>query len=167
MRDASYVMAYLRKPDEIEVMCQVPADLDRNAMAYNLLMSGDAFSARWKGDQPIAFFGTNVINAACLSVWALGTDEMWRAVPAINLFLTGEHLPAMVAAGYHSMEARSHAGHHSAHRWLEAMGAKRHGPEFEYGTSREKFLLFRWSADDLGAIKAAADRRSARNGAPS
>lgn len=152
MRDASWVMAWLRKPDETEVMCQVPADTDRNAMAYNLLMSGDTFSIRWKGDQPIAFFGTNVINAACLSIWALGTDEMWRGVSTINRFLVEEHLPERIGQGYRTMEARSHADHDSAHRWLQAMGAKQHGPAFEFGRNGEKFLLFRWTSGDLAAV---------------
>jgi hypothetical protein len=152
LRDATYVMAWLRPADELEVMCQVPEGTRRDAIAYSFLMSGDTFSARL-GDQPIAIFGTSMINAACLSVWALGTKRVWRAVPAINDFMTGVHLPERIRQGYHSMEARSHVDHEQAHSWLKAMGGTVHGLPFEYGRGREKFLLFRWSSDDLERIR--------------
>lgn len=153
LRDATYVMAWLRPADVEEVMCQVPADLSRSDMAYNLLFSGDTFAAR-VGDQPVGFFGTNVINAACLSVWALGTKNMWRAVSEMNRFLVDEHLPARVAQGYRTMEARSITSHTDAHHWIKQLGGVQHGPAFEFGRDRETFLLFRWSADDLAGIKA-------------
>lgn len=133
-------------------MCQVPANMRRDHMAYNLLMSGDTFAAR-QGDQPIGFFGTSVINAACLSVWALGTRHMWRAVGAMNRFLVDEHLPARIEQGFHTMEARSICTHLDAHRWIRQLGGKQHGEAFEFGRDRELFLLFRWSADDLLSVK--------------
>lgn len=155
LKDASFVMAWLRPDDEAEVLCQMPRGVLRHEIAYSLLMGGDCFSARWKG-QPIAIFGTSPINAACLSVWALGTEEVWRAVPSINRFMTSEHLPDRVDQGFIAMEARSHADHQSAHRWLEAMGGTRHGEPYEFGKDRELFLTFRWNSRDLQRIKARA-----------
>ena len=157
-RDATYVMAWLRPADVEEVECQVPVGMSRSEMAYNLLFSGQTFAARI-GDQPVGFFGTNVINAACLSVWALGTKNMWRAVSEMNRFLIDTHLPARIAEGYRTMEARSIITHTDAHHWIRQLGGVQHGPEFEFGRHREKFLLFRWNADDLSAI--AAKRRRA------
>ena len=150
LRDATYVMSWLRPADEEEVMCQVPANMRIDHMAYNLLFSGDTFAARI-GDQPVGFFGTSIINAACLSVWALGTRDMWRAVGAMNRFLIDEHLPARITQGYHCMEARSIVTHTDAHRWIKQLGGKQHGEPFAFGRNREKFLLFRWDADDLAA----------------
>lgn len=152
LRDASYIMANLRPADLDEVLCQVPEGTKRHEIAYSLLHSGDAFTAFVRG-QPVAFFGTSPINAACLSVWALGTPAVWRAVPAINRFMCDEHLPACIELGYHTMEARSHTAHVSAHRWLEAMGGVQHGGPFEFGRGRETFLLFRWTADRLSDIR--------------
>jgi hypothetical protein len=153
LRDATYVMAWLRPADEEEVLCQVPEGMTRLEMAYNLLFSGDVFAARI-GDQPVGIFGTGPINIACLSVWALGTRNMWRAVSEMNRFLIDEHLPARIAQGYHSMEARSIVSHTDAHHWIEQLGGKQHGEPFAFGSDREMFLLFRWSADDLAGIKA-------------
>lgn len=161
LKDASYVISWLRPEDEAEVLCQMPTGVLRHEIAYGLLMAGDCFSARLDG-QPIALFGTSPINAACLSVWALGTVEVWRAVPVINRFMTGEHLPERIEQGYHSMEARSLVGHNSAHRWLEAMGGRQHGGPYEFGKNRELFVTFRWTDRDLQRIKAEAGKHSYR-----
>jgi len=158
LRDATYVMSWLRPADEEEVMCQVPAGMRRDHMAYNLLMSGDNFAAR-QGDQPVGFFGTAPLNAACLSVWALGTRHMWRAVSAMNRFLIDEHLPARIEQGYRTMEARSIIGHTDAHHWIRQLGGVQHGPAFEFGRDREHFLLFRWHMDDL-SLAAKRSKRS-------
>lgn len=152
LRDASYVMANLRQADLDEVMCQVPDGMKRHELAYNLLMSGDAFTASVK-ERPVAFFGTCPINVACLSVWAIGTVDVWRAVPAINRFLTDVHLPDRIDQGYLTMEARSMETHVSAHRWLTAVGGVQHGDAYEFGKGREKFLTFRWTADRITAIR--------------
>lgn len=161
LKDASFVMAWLRPEDELEVLCQMPAGVLRHEIAYSLLMAGDCFSARWK-DQPIAIFGTSPINAACLSVWALGTKDVWRAVPAINRFMTTEHLPDRMRQGYIALEARSHISHASAHRWLEAMGGRRHGEPYEFGKHRELFVTFRWTDRDIERIRASAGKHSYR-----
>ena len=140
-------------------MCQMPRGILRHEIAYSLLMAGDCFSAHWKG-QPIAIFGTSPINAACLSVWALGTKDVWRAVPAINRFLTAEHLPDRIDQGYITMEARSLVTHRSAHRWLEALGGWQHGEPYEFGKNRELFLTFRWTDRDLQRIKSQTGKHS-------
>lgn len=153
LRDMSYVLYNLNPADEEETACQVDKHLRRDQLAYALLMSGDNWAVRHK-DQPIAVFGTAPINRATLSVWALGTKQMPRALPQIGRYLTDIHCPDMARHGYRYMEARSHANHALAHRWLRWWGAKQHGGPFEFGVNREEFLLFRWSADDLPAVRA-------------
>lgn len=152
LRDASYVMANMRPADVEEVMCQIPPNTKRHELAYNLLMGCEAYTAHVK-DVPVAFFGTSPINVACLSVWALGTPEIWRAVPAINRFMVDEHLPDRMRQGYLTMEARSLDSHLDAHRWLTAMGGVQHGDAYEFGSGREKFLTFRWTADRISGIR--------------
>lgn len=152
LRDATYVMSNLNPDDRAEVECQVAHGTKLHEMAYSLLMWGDNFAVR-EGNQPIAFFGTAPLSAGCLTVWALGTKRIARAVPAINRFMLHEHLPERVEQGYRSMEARSIETHHAAHRWLEKLGGVRHGGPFEFGRDREKFVLYRWTADQLPALR--------------
>lgn len=166
LRDASYVMANLRPADWEELACQIAPATKRHEIAYALLMSGDCFVAFWKG-QPCAVFGSSIINAACLSIWAVGTPDISRVARSIGKFMTRVHVPDRLAQGFGSGEARSMATHHDAHRWLVSLGAHQHGGPFEFGTGREKFLLFRWTKADFEGItraSSAVQRNSAAVG---
>lgn len=148
-RDACFVVAHMRPRDEEEIMCQVADGTKRHELAYGLLMSGLAFTAH-ENDVPVAFFGFNAVNVACLNAWAVGTKRMHRAIPEVTRFLIRDVLPGQVEAGIRSMEARTHVNHKAAHRWLEGTGAVVSGPPFVYGKNGEKFLMYRWHAEDLG-----------------
>lgn len=145
IRDASFVMANMRPLDKLEVMCQVPETAKIHELAHWLVMGSDAFVA-YVDDRPSMVFGTSPINAVCLSVWAVGTKRTRRCVPAVTRFMIGQHIPARIAEGFRSMEARSLVEHHEAHRWMTATGAVVHGPDFAYGRDDEMFRLFRWTA---------------------
>jgi hypothetical protein len=153
LRDMSYVLYNLNPADEAETACQIDPELRRDHLAYMLLMSGDNFAVRID-DQPVAVFGTAPLNRACLSVWALGTKRMRKALPAIWRHMIDKHLPDVVEQGYRYMEARSLSTHVEAHRWLRWLGATVLGEPHEYGRDRETFLLFRWTADDLERMRA-------------
>lgn len=157
LRDASYVMANLNADDAAEVDCQVPEGAIRHEMAYGLLMSGDNFAVR-EGDQPIAFFGTAPMSCCYLSLWALGTKRMWRAVGPLTRFMIDVHLPERIAQGYIGMEARCMVGHPTAHAWLDAIGGEPSGEPFEFGRNRELFTTYRWTASDIEAQRRLARR---------
>ena len=150
LRDASFVMGNLNEADEREVSCQVAAGTIRHELAYAMLMSGDNFAVR-DGSQPIAFFGTMALSCCYLNIWALGTKEMWRAVPLITDTML-EHVTQKRAEGYVGMEARSWIGHPTAHKWIEQIGGRQHGEPYEWGRDRELFLTFRWTEDQFESI---------------
>lgn len=152
LRDASYVTAHLRQSDVDEVMCQVPEDTKRHEVAHALLTSGDSYVATYKG-QPIALFGWGVLNAAAVSVWAIGTDQMARAMPAVTNYFRNVIGPELVADGYLVMEARSHTEHDAAHRWMHSTGAVAGVKPYIYGRNGEKFITFRWTAEGFAANK--------------
>lgn len=158
LRDASYVTANLSPDDEVETRCQIAPETKTHELAYALIMGGDAFTAHVRGE-PVAVFGVYPVSVCCLSVWMLGTKDAWRAVPEITRFMEDELLPQKVAQGFLTMEARSLETHHVAHRWMRDTGARCVSEPFEYGRSREKFLLFRWTTDAFGAIKRRARPR--------
>lgn len=146
LRDTSYVMAHMRPADEREVLCQFPVETKRHELAYALLHSLEAWVANYKG-QPIAVFGVSHMTVACVSVWALGTHRMWRAVPAITRFVKDSMVPRLVEVGYQTMEARSHVDHHQAHRWMVATGAVQADQPYVFGRGGEKFVTFRWTSE--------------------
>ncbi len=148
LRDTSYVMANLRPMDDLEVRCQLPDGTKMHEAAYGLLMAGDAFVAL-VGEQPAVVFGTNQMTPGCHGVWALGTRHAWRAIPKVTQFMTGPYADELLDRGVWSLEARSHADHVEAHRWLHSTGAVRVDPCFPYGKNGELFYVFRWTRDSF------------------
>lgn len=143
LRDVSFVFANMRDGDRREVMCQLDEGTKTYEVAYWSLMSGDCWVAYWR-DKPVMTFGAMKLNAAAASVWAIGTPKAWRVIPAVTRFFTMDVVPALMAKGYVSMEARSIADHTDAHRWMESTGAKRWGEPYPYGRGGEEFITFRW-----------------------
>lgn len=144
LRDVSYVTAHMRQSDRDEAYCQLPDGTTNWQLAHMLVMSGDCWCV-FEGERPIAAFGTSPMTAAAVSVWAVGTERMWRAAALIVRFMKETHIPALLGQGYRHMEARSLIDHHAAHRWMRMAGAKVHGPPMPFGKADELFLLFRWT----------------------
>lgn len=84
---------------------------------------------QWPGFYQVAMFATDEWPAVALSTTR--AVERWIR-------------PAMLAAGARRAEARSHAEHADAHRWLTWLGfvAETRLPDF--GRGGEEFILFAW-----------------------
>jgi hypothetical protein len=157
---ASFILANMRPEDHDECMCQVPEGTRTWELAYGMLMGGEGYVAYDAEDRAACFFGTTPMNVAALSVWAVGTRHMQRVVPEVSRFLVRTVVPRRIEQGYQIMEARSHAMHLTAHRWMMDLGAQRVGQPFVFGRSGELFHLFRWTAAAFPRI--AAQRRYSR-----
>lgn len=151
---ASYITANMREADKREIFCQVPDGTKTYEIAGMMLSAGDAFIA-YMDDLPVLFFGAHPINVCTLGAWAMGTKHTRRVLHHATRHLIADYGPAAVAAGYTSMECRTHVEHHEAHRWLESTGAVANGAPFVYGKNEEKFILYRW---DRAALDVAAKR---------
>ena len=155
LRDASFVTANLRPEDHAEIFCQIPDGTSSQVLADHLIRStpgATAFVAYYRG-QPVALFGSTPATVCCLSMWAMGTSQMRRAIPAISAFYVDEHMPRRINEGFTSAEARSHVDHHQAHAWMRSLGAEQHGPSFEFGKGGERFILFRWTVAAYRTIR--------------
>lgn len=151
LRDASWITAHMRHEDRAEVYCQMPDSTHPAVLAQWVLTTGAAFIA-YHGSDPIMLFGTSPVTVSCLSVWAMGTERMERAVPAVSRFLIREHIPHRINEGFNSMEARSLATHTAAHRWIESLGGEQHGPAYLFGKDGEHFITYRWTVSSYRAI---------------
>ena len=152
LRDASYITANLRPQDHEEAFCQLPDGTHHMTLARWLIMSGEGFIA-YLDDEPVTLFGTAPMTASCYSVWALGTDDMRRTVPAVTRMLMSEIIERRIAQGLRTAEARSLATHHEAHKWMRDLGAEQLGEPFPYGKADELFVMFRWTVAGYRAIR--------------
>jgi hypothetical protein len=148
MATASFICANLRPEDHAEAFCQLHDGVKMHELAHAMLMSGDNYVARVRGE-PTVFFGVSPMNAVCSSVWAIGTKRFNKAVPAMTRFFHDTLGPRLRALGVTSLEARAMLDHVAAHRWIHLTGGVAHGPPFEYGRNGEKFVLFRWTNDSI------------------
>lgn len=162
LRDASFVCANLRPLDQREVFCQMPDGLKTYELAEGMLMQPGidehVLIAKLDG-QPVGFFGVSPMNAACSSIWALGTKDFRRAAPAVTRHVVDVIVPRLVELGVRGLEARSIVSHLEAHRWMISTGAVVHGEPFEYGKNGELFLLFRWTKAALSLHQSKHRRR--------
>lgn len=159
LRDASYVCANLNDLDRAEALCQMPDTAKMHELAWMLISGeGESYVAYWRG-KPVAVFGVSPQHVAALSVWMLGTDQSWRAAPQIAAFIREDIGPRVAAQGFRTMEARSIETNRMAHQWMERAGGRRWTQPFEWGRNGEKFVLFRWSARDMGLTDDKNSRR--------
>lgn len=156
---ASWVTANMQPADRAEVYAQLPDDLPTKVLADYLIGApgSQAFTA-WIGNEPVALFGSAMMTVNCMSLWAVGTPRMRRAVPAITQFYVEHHAPRRIDDGVNVAEARSIVGHHEAHRWIESLGGVQHGEPFPYGKAGEEFVLYRWTVAGYRAICARRTR---------
>lgn len=153
LRDVSFVMANLRAADVVEVACQVPDDLRSYELAWMVMQGSIEQYVAYVNDQPVAAFGISPsTSVACHIAWALGTDRMRYAMPAITRFYAQDIMRRACERGCVSLEARSIQSHKEAHRWMRSTGARSSGAPYPYGKGGELFITFRWTADDYPAI---------------
>lgn len=158
LRDASFVTANLRPMDHREVFCQLAPGTKTHELAYALTLADDTYCAFFK-DRPVAIYGVGPINICTLSVWAIGTRDMRRAVPAITRHIMETILPEKIEQGFTSAEARTIEGHHTAHRWMQSLGGEPHGEPFVFGRGGERFILYRWT---VGAYRTIREAKQAK-----
>lgn len=136
----------MRSEDWREIACQWPEGTSPTQIAMIAGSYGEAWCAHWRG-QPVAAFGAVPITVSVLSIWAWGNRSMVRAIPAVTRFITGELVPRWIGEGVTRVEARSVAGHDTAHKWMRSLGASA-VPLPCFGRNGENFILFGWTRKD-------------------
>lgn len=160
LRDASFVMGNLNPDDLAEVACQLPPGMTPQQLAPFYVAAPRALVA-YVDDVPAMFFGIGAINAACASVWAVGTTRGWRAVPAVTRVWHDDLVPWLIDKGFRFAEARSLASNRKAHGWLRSLGGETATDPLPFGTQDEPFLLFRFTVASYRSIHGQSDLETA------
>ena len=155
LRDASYVAAHMREQDRAEIFCQLSPEARSEHLAYMALNAGGEQWCAWLDGEPIACWGYSYLTHAGSVLWAWGTNQFHKAVPAITKAAINELVPMFERSGIQYLEARSLATHHQAHRWLKLLGGVPQCTLPTYGRNGEDFVLFTWSRArwDDGSLK--------------
>lgn len=148
----------------------LPLEIGAVASVATRMRAADAreiYACRWTAD-PITIahavveqsrFGfvawtagnTPAAVVACAEHWpgfyqvAMFATDDWPDVAAITSRAARRWIkPAMLDAGGRRAEARSHASHSEAHRWLTWLGFVAESRMPEFGRNGEEFILFVW-----------------------
>lgn len=139
--DLLFIATNMRDDDKKEIYAtrwsNSPIDLARDGMQFS------PWSYIVHLERPICAIGAAPMHPGVWAVWMFATDEF----PLIGLSLTKwvkrAFMPSLRYFG-HRAECRSWSGHHSAHKWLENLGAIRESVLKDYGKNREDFYLYVW-----------------------
>jgi hypothetical protein len=150
VRDVSYIAGKLRPTDRLEVLCQLPADIDTRDIGFICTRPGSSFVAYFEG-RPAMVFGFDAVTLAgnALNAWAFGTRDSSYIMADLTRWVVETLLPDWLHHGVTRIEARSIASHRAAHRWLKTIGAVEEGPLTGLGRNGENFILFAWHFNRL------------------
>lgn len=125
-------------------------DDDPNILAMDTMRWGNLTRVAWNGERPVAVIGAIEIWPTVWSVWMYGTDEFPSVGLGVTRFVRDTLIPEIIGAGFRRAECKSLEGHTDAHRWLEALGARREGePLLNYGKRGETFHTYVWDREDV------------------
>lgn len=146
-----HVARNMREADRLEVHAtrwnDSDDDLAAEVVAYPTRL-------RWMacfGDEPVAVIGAVNLWPGNFSVFMFATDNIQHIGLGLTRFAKYSMIPALLDMGGLRGEARSMASHTEAHRWLEALGAKREGTLSCYGKNGEDFYNYVWTRHDVYA----------------
>jgi hypothetical protein len=95
---------------------------------------------------PAAAFGLYKMTPTCAGVFAFGTNDWPLVVKGMTRRILRDIMPKALEWGFHRAECRALASRQDVRRWLEGLGWRAEAVLSEFGTRREDFILYAWTA---------------------
>jgi hypothetical protein len=96
--------------------------------------------------EPAAAFGFHRMTPTCAGVFAFGTDDWPLVVKGMTRRILRDIMPQASKWGLHRAECRALASRQDVRRWLLGLGWRAEAVLSEFGTRREDFILYAWTA---------------------
>jgi hypothetical protein len=96
--------------------------------------------------KPAAAFGFHRMTPTCAGVFAFGGDDWPLVVKGMTRRILRDIMPMAPKWGFHRAECRALASRQDVRRWLEGLGWRAEAVLSEFGTRREDFILYAWTA---------------------
>ena len=146
--DVVYIARNLREADAEEVLPLTWGGTPENLAAGVIAVGGKA-SVALSADVPVAAFGAHEARPLCWSVWMFATDRWPEVALSVTKMIKRELGPALIKTGAVRADCWTIETHHTAHRWLELLGAAREATVEDYGATRKKFHCYSWTRSRL------------------
>jgi hypothetical protein len=96
--------------------------------------------------EPAAAFGFHGMTPTCAGVFAFGTDDWPLVVKGMTRRILRDIMPMAPKWGFHRAECRALASRQDVRRWLLGLGWRAEAVLSEFGSRREDFILYAWTA---------------------
>ena len=144
----SLMMFYLREQDKDELRA-ARGGFDPNRLADEILRVGFkvwlVYPRKFRAT-PAAAFGLYKMTPTCAGVFAFGTDDWPLVVKGMTRRILRDIMPRAPEWGLHRAECRALASRQDVRRWLLGLGWRAEAVLSEFGTRREDFILYAWTA---------------------
>jgi hypothetical protein len=147
-RSFSEMLLRLREQDKDELRA-TRGGFDPNQLAGEIFRAG--FKV-WFVHQrrfrftPIAAFGLYRMTPTCAGVFAFGTDDWPLVAKGMTRRILRDIIPRAPEWGLHRAECRALASRQDVRRWLTGLGWRAEAVLSEFGSRREDFILYAWTA---------------------
>lgn len=142
--DAFALASTMRECDREEIFAtHWPGEELQGLVVGAMACAPFAYCFKYRG-WPTVAVGAAPLHPGVWRVWAFGTDYFRHVGFAVTKWIRRGMMPALLAAGAHRAEALSIDGHAEAHRWLEALGARREATLKGFGREGQDFHVYAW-----------------------
>ncbi len=148
-----YVVQNMRQLDRDEVFATHYPFTDEDEITDDEYMARMTFESgtrqgfgwvAYAGDEPVAVIGISNMWPGVANVWMMATDRWPLIAFGLTRWAKRAILSVIRSADLHRVQCWSMSGHHVAHRWLRALGAKEECMAPGFGRLGETFHLFAW-----------------------
>lgn len=138
-----HIALHLRACDKAEIFA-LRYDSDPYALAEEATRTDLRAVALAKDGEPVAGWGVKQMWPGVWSVFLMATPRWPEVMLSVTRHIRKELIPTLDRIGWHRAECASLTDHKDAHRWLEALGAKREAQLSGYGRGAQDFYLYVW-----------------------
>lgn len=146
--DLVHVVRNMRDLDKEEIWPLLWTQSPENFALGTLAAGGWRFIAL-SGGVPVAAWGATETKPAFWSVWMFATDRWPEVSLTVTRHIRNDMMRDLIASGANRADCWSMEGHDVAHRWLEALGARREATLEDYGSERKMYHCYSWTRSRL------------------
>lgn len=141
----------MRESDKYEILAtlyEMETDEANELIAQMTLDAATKMGIGWigyRGDEPVAALGLNIMHQGVAQVWMFATDHWPSVALSLTKFAKKTIIPLLKDLCIHRAQCFSIEGHAVAHDWISMLGATKECELKNYGKKGESFHLFAWS----------------------
>jgi hypothetical protein len=142
-----HILENLREADRLEFEA-TPMFASHEAHAKALAGLGQfAWVAYTNDGEPVFAIGAWGLWPGVCSLWSFGTERTPEVILPVTRHVMRFMIPKLLELGFHRGECRALASRTDMTKWFDLLGFKQEAVCSGFGSGREDFILYAWTAD--------------------